>query len=251
MLNLNVVNIDGKNVVDSLEVSQLIGKQHKNLMRDIKNYIEAISESSDLSYHDFFIEGTYINNQNKELPCYLLTKQGCEMVANKLTGQKGILFTATYVDKFNKLENSYLPKTHLEITQLAINQLVEQDKKLKYIEEEQIKLKENHNNIKEVLLLNKDNWKNETTSILNKIVKETGRTYQEIRNECYKHLELRGKCNLAMRQANKKKRLEKEGANKTQVSNVSKLDIIGDDQKLIEIFLSIVKEMAIQHSIII
>lgn len=47
---------------------------------------------------DFFIENTYTTNQNKVLPCYLLTKKGCDMVANKLTGEKGIyriyLFTS-------------------------------------------------------------------------------------------------------------------------------------------------------------
>ena len=38
------------------------------------------------------------------MPCYLLSKMGCEMVANKLTGEKGILFTAAYVKRFNEME---------------------------------------------------------------------------------------------------------------------------------------------------
>jgi hypothetical protein len=38
------------------------------------------------------------------MPCYLINKPGCEMVANKLTGEKGVLFTAAYVAKFNEME---------------------------------------------------------------------------------------------------------------------------------------------------
>lgn len=34
----------------------------------------------------------------------MLTKKGCEMVANKMTGEKGVLFTAAYVTAFNKME---------------------------------------------------------------------------------------------------------------------------------------------------
>jgi hypothetical protein len=40
------------------------------------------------------------------MPCFLLTKMGCEMVANKLTGEKGVLFTAAYVIEFNRMERA-------------------------------------------------------------------------------------------------------------------------------------------------
>lgn len=91
-------------VIDSRDVAKTIGKTHKNLMRDIRSYINDLEESSKLSPRQFFIEASYISAQNKELPCFLLTKQGCEFVANKLTGRKGTIFTATYVSLFNEYE---------------------------------------------------------------------------------------------------------------------------------------------------
>lgn len=91
-------------VIDSRDVAKMIGKTHKNLMRDIRSYINDLEESSKLSPRQFFIEASYISAQNKELPCFLLTKQGCEFVANKLTGRKGTIFTATYVSLFNEYE---------------------------------------------------------------------------------------------------------------------------------------------------
>ena len=103
-MELKIVNQNGKLLADSKEVAEMIGKQHKNLLRDIQGYIKVIEDGSNLSSQDFFIESTYKNSQNKIQPCYKLTKQGCEMVANKMTGEKGILFTAEYVQAFNKME---------------------------------------------------------------------------------------------------------------------------------------------------
>ncbi|NFG59671.1 hypothetical protein FC778_13390 [Clostridium botulinum] len=104
MKKLTIINYNGANVTDSREVAQMIGKRHANLLRDIENYV-SILENSKLSSQDFFIKDNYkVEGNNKTYDCYLLTKQGCEMVANKMTGQKGVLFTAQYVQAFNKMD---------------------------------------------------------------------------------------------------------------------------------------------------
>ena len=92
-------------VLDSREVAEMVGKRHANLIRDIENYIEVMGKNSKLSSSNFFIERTYKQAGNgKEVKRYDITKKGCEMVANKLTGEKGILFTAEYVERFNQME---------------------------------------------------------------------------------------------------------------------------------------------------
>ena len=55
---------------------------------------------------DFFIERDYIDKKGESRKRYDITKKGCEMVANKLTGEKGILFTAEYVERFNDMERN-------------------------------------------------------------------------------------------------------------------------------------------------
>lgn len=105
MNELKVVSIDGQLVTESREVAKMVGKQHKELLRDIRKYISVIDQRADLRSADFFIESTYKNKNNQSYPCYLLTKKGCEMVANKLTGERGVLFTAAYVNKFNEMED--------------------------------------------------------------------------------------------------------------------------------------------------
>lgn len=112
MNKLTIFNHMGTNVTESREVAEMVGKNHKELMRSIRGYVEVLEDSAKLRSQDFFIESTYQNTQNKTQPCYLLTKQGCEMVANKMTGEKGILFTAEYVQAFNKMEQ-YIPQVNM------------------------------------------------------------------------------------------------------------------------------------------
>lgn len=107
MENQVVKQVNNQDVMDSRDVAKMIGKTHRHLMRDIRRYINDLEESPKLDSRKFFIESSYVSQQGKELPCYLLTKQGCEFVANKLTGKKGTIFTATYVGLFNEYQKEH------------------------------------------------------------------------------------------------------------------------------------------------
>lgn len=89
--------------LDSREVAEMVEKNHKELLRDIRTY-EGYLGGSSFALTDYFIPSSYISSQNKELPNYQITKKGCELIAHKLTGQKGVLFTAAYINKFHDMK---------------------------------------------------------------------------------------------------------------------------------------------------
>ena len=91
--------------LDSREVAEMVGKEHNMLLRDIRRYVEQLGQSK-IAQSDFFKESTYKNKQNKEQPCYLVTKKGCEFIAHKLTGVKGTEFTAKYINRFHEMEDT-------------------------------------------------------------------------------------------------------------------------------------------------
>lgn len=135
-------NFNGQPTIDSREVAKMIGKRHRDLMRDIRRYINDMDEGAKLRSPKFFIESNYESSQGKLLPCYLLTKMGCEFVANKMTGKKGTLFTAQYVSLFNDYEKQLvvrpqfqIPQNMAEALQLAADQakkLMKQQPKVDY-----------------------------------------------------------------------------------------------------------------------
>ncbi|WP_407372359.1 phage antirepressor KilAC domain-containing protein [Carnobacterium sp.] len=105
-------SISSKMTIDSREAAEMVGKEHGKLLRDIRTYVEYLAEAK-IGLGDFFLESSYYDANNQIRPCILLTKQGCEMVANKLTGKKGVLFTAKYVMKFNEMETQQAPASYM------------------------------------------------------------------------------------------------------------------------------------------
>lgn len=103
-MEMNLIEQNGVLYVDSRQVAEITDKRHADLCRDIAKYV-AILTGRNFALSDFFVESTYKDASGKANKCYLLTKKGCDMVANKMTGEKGVLFTATYIDKFYEMEN--------------------------------------------------------------------------------------------------------------------------------------------------
>lgn len=113
----NIINNDGVQTISSKEVAKMMGKEHWEVLRMLEGYepkegskgrkvvgiIPTLTDHN-VGVSEYFIESLYKDVSGKTNKCYECTKMGCEMLANKLTGEKGILFTARYVNKFNKME---------------------------------------------------------------------------------------------------------------------------------------------------
>ncbi|MFJ7761971.1 Rha family transcriptional regulator [Bacillus toyonensis] len=126
MTNELSVNQQEVNYIDSLEVAEMVGKQHKHLLRDIDKYLEVFLTNPNMDSLKYFVTAKYLDLKGEPRRKYLLTRKGCELVANKMTGEKGILFTVAYIDRFHEMEKAVqqpaLPTTYKE----ALLQLVEQ-----------------------------------------------------------------------------------------------------------------------------
>ena len=123
-----LINVSSVETIDSREVAEMVDMRHDNLLKKVSNY-EKILLNSKLSSVDFFIPSEYQDKTGRTLKCYLLTKKGCEMVANKLTGEKGVIFTAKYVNRFEEMENHIkqqtpaLPSNYLEALERLVDEV--------------------------------------------------------------------------------------------------------------------------------
>lgn len=87
MNELTVFEQNGKLLTDSREVALMVGKDHSKLLRDIRGYCKYLNESN-FGLDEFFIESNYIDSKGEERPCFLCTKRGCDMIANKITEER-------------------------------------------------------------------------------------------------------------------------------------------------------------------
>ncbi len=90
--------------LNSLEVAEMIEKEHSKLLRDLHRYEEQFIEAK-IGFNDFFQKSTYKDSIGRTLPCYLITLKGCEFIAHKLTGIKGTIFTARYINRFHEMQD--------------------------------------------------------------------------------------------------------------------------------------------------
>ena len=104
----------------SLEIAELTGKQHKNLMRDIRNMEPAWERIAGLKFE----LGSYKDTNGQLRPCYLLTKTECLYIATKFNDEA----RAKLVLRWEELESEkrkvksekFLPEPK-EILRLADN----------------------------------------------------------------------------------------------------------------------------------
>ena len=113
MNELKVQDFHGKQVIDSRDVAQMVERGHNELMKTIRTYVAYLNEG-EIPLVDFFIESTYIDGKGQPRPNFLITKKGCDMIANKTIGKKGVLFTAAYVTAFEEMRQALVaPKRPL------------------------------------------------------------------------------------------------------------------------------------------
>lgn len=110
--------------INSREVAKMLEKEHSYVLREIDGSkdgktvgIIPVLLNANFAVSDYFIESDYKDASGKSNKCYLITKMGCEMLGNKQQGEKGILFTAKYVKRFNEME-SHIKSTHQVTPQL-------------------------------------------------------------------------------------------------------------------------------------
>lgn len=103
--------------------------------------------------------------------------------------------------------------------------------------------------IGDVISLNPTSWRDETQQFVKRISDSLGgiEYIRDVHGEPYKLVEIRAGCNLKQRLTNKRRRMAEEGICKTKRDKLNRLDVIADDKKLIEIYVAIVKEMAVKY----
>lgn len=96
-----LVNLhDDKITTTSLIVAEAFGKQHKNVLRAIQN-LECSEEFRLLNFE----QSSYINEQNREMLAYEITKDGFMFLVMGFTGARAAQWKEAFINAFNKMEN--------------------------------------------------------------------------------------------------------------------------------------------------
>jgi Rha family phage regulatory protein len=245
---INVLRQDGNLVVSSREVARNFGKNHQHVLRDVDDLKRGVQNWTGL-----FIPSSYKHEQNKqEYREYLLTRDGFTLLAMGFTGKKALEWKLKYIEAFNKMEQTLTIglqslSPELQMFRQIFNAVAKQELEVKQIKAQNQQVMETTQNIKDTIVGVYDDWRDWVRQTVSKIQKGSGMTYQDVYSTLYDQLERRAKCRLSVRVDNQRKRMALDGATKTKIESYRTLDAIEDDQRLREIFSTIVKEYAIKY----
>lgn len=129
--------INAVETMSSRQVAELTGRDHKNVMRDIRNLLD-----QGVGRLNFELS-SYRSEQNKELPEYQITKKGCLILAS---GYDAVL-REKIIDRWEELENEKLSKQQIQLPATYLDAL----KALVVSEEQKILLQEENKAQKQII----------------------------------------------------------------------------------------------------
>ena len=254
--------------LDSREVAEMIGKEHKDLLRDIRRYCEQLAESK-IALGDFFAESTYLDSNNQSRPCFSVTKKGCEFISHKLTGRKGAEFTAQYINRFHKMEEAIKQNTidrsqlspQMQMFYAIADSQAKMELEQKRLAQEVEEVKQNQAAIANTFqkISNDEDFKLWANKCIARIAEShkfdkgvgTNSNYAFARNESYERLKSKWKCNLDDRVSRAKGRAlqRNPGISKTELDSINKLTVISADKSLRPVYETVIKEMMIAYCV--
>jgi len=200
-----------------------------------------------------------IEDGSKATDFYLWTEKGALLHAKSLNTDKAWEVYDFLVENYFNPVKKVPQMTPLEMIASIANNAVEMERKQKLIEakqaEQEIAIADTNkrlDNMCDVISLDKNSWRKDAKSLIVKIAKKSGSGCDCINcvyDEIYKALESRAGVSLGIRLTNKRNRMFGEGISKSKINQLNKMDIIADDKKLIEIYVAIVKEMAVKYGV--
>ena len=104
-------------VVTSLDVAETFGKEHRHVLRDIREL-----ECSNEFRVSNFGQSEYLNEQNHRQPMYYITRDGFTLLVMGYTGEKAMKFKEAYIRQFNAMEKALIGKIREREKGIAVRQ---------------------------------------------------------------------------------------------------------------------------------
>lgn len=209
---------------------------------------EFATESEDYWGFDINVEG----NKTQD---YKLTAHFAKKLSMKGNGEKAEEAREYFTHLEERVKQKAIDFSQLSpelqmfsrIFQSVAEQQLEQKRQAEKVEQ----LDKKVDSIKDVIALNPNSWRTDSAKIINKIALQMGgyEHIKAVREESYKLLEERMGVALSIRLSNKKKTQALNGVSKSKIDKLNQLDVIADDKKLIQGYVSVIKDMAIKYGV--
>lgn len=111
------INKEEVTVVTSLDIAETFGREHKNVLRDIRE-LQCSEDFRRLNFE----QSEYMNEQNHKQPLFYMTRDGFTILVMGYTGEKAMRFKEAYIRQFNAMEKVLIGKLREREKGIAVRQ---------------------------------------------------------------------------------------------------------------------------------
>lgn len=101
----------------SLDVAETFGKEHKNILRDIRE-LGCSEEFNRLNFEPI----SYTDSMNRQQEAIVMTRDGFTLLVMGYTGELAMKFKEAYIKQFNAMESALMGKTIERQKGIAVRQ---------------------------------------------------------------------------------------------------------------------------------
>lgn len=254
LTDLTIINHGGQRVLTTSQLAESYGADTKTLSKNFERNKSRYSAGK----HFIRLEGDQlkdfkatrqIDGNLKYAPFIILwTEKGAWLHAKSLNTDKAWDAYEMLVDEYYRVKENAVNTSQLSPELQMFNGLFQSLAKQELATKQ---LETKVEGIREVISLNTMDWRQDARQLISKMAQSRGGfgAYKEVNSEIYQEVERRGNFNLSIRLTNKKQKMALNGASKSKLEKVNKVDVIADDKRLIEIYLAVVKDFAIKHGV--
>lgn len=240
----NLIKISDKGLVSAKELYLGLGLDKSHWSRWYpKNIQENGFFEEDVDWSQVRHDG-----EGNETIDFAITIEFAKHIAMMARTEKSHKYRNYFIQCENKLKENK-PKCIEDVLIQSLQEMKEMRLQIQEAKSQTVAVKEEVQAIRDVITINpKEQWRKQTNSILNSVGYKTGE-YNKIKEKAYAALEERGKCKLKIRLENLQGRALRQGMAQSNVDKLNHLDVIANDIRLKEIYIAIVKEIAIKNGI--
>ncbi|WP_259444616.1 phage regulatory protein/antirepressor Ant [Bacteroides fragilis] len=140
-----MANLFDVKTMSSLQIAELTGKQHSNVMRDIRNILEQLEDRRQFNFELSSRTQPMPNGGSKEVSCYILTKKDCLLLASGYDAN----LRAKIINRWEELETKKRELSRKELALMVLQSEEEKERLALEVQQKQITIELQEKEIKE------------------------------------------------------------------------------------------------------
>lgn len=250
MNNLVPIEMNNQRILTTQQLAEVYETDVNNIKNNFKRNKEHFIEGK----HYYLLEGERLKafkNQVTESDLvdkhaahlYLWTERGANRHCK-------ILDTDKAWEQFDNLEETYF---HVKEQRPSCIEdvLIQSLQEMKEVKQQIQATNKRIDGISDIVSLDTRSWREDARRLIVRIAQSMGGNeyIKDVNAEIYKLVDQRAAARLGTRLINLRRRMAEAGMSKSKQDKANKLDVIAENKRLIEVYIAVVKDMAIKYGV--